>query len=63
MPVQTDILIAARAMRTMKSCSACLGCSKVRSSAQCEHKCERWFSLRVKELSYASERVGTPNFV
>ncbi len=43
-------------------CVACKGCNRVSSSAQCEHKCERWFQLRIKEVSrYVNFRI--PNFV
>ena len=48
--------------KAVKRCVVCPGCNAVRSSAQCDYPCDKWFTLRLKEVSqYAKTRI--PNFV
>jgi hypothetical protein len=41
----------------VKRCIACPGCNKATSSAQCDYHCEKWLTLRIKEMSYASKQL------
>jgi len=54
MPVLTEV------HKATKRCVICPGCNKVTSSGQCEYHCEKWLSLRLKELSYAVKQFKIP---